>query len=207
MPVSAALAQFNASVAQCQSLIINTHGVGATGNHILPATDRQQITVAAFLNMFIAWETFLEATVAALLSGSPTTNGNMPVKYASPANTDAAKKMIIGTYRFFDYANHQNFIKMVEIYFEDGKPFQPHINSIYSKLDDLRAMRNASAHVTSTTQAGIDSLAARLLGRPAQRIDLYALLTATNPADPQGGTIFKSYQDTLIVTANLIATG
>ena len=208
LPVAAALAEFNASVAQCQSLIANAHGLEpVSGNHLLPEIDRQQITVAAFLNMFIAWETFLEATMAALLSGSPTINGANPVTYASPASPAAARSMIIGTHRYFDYANHQNFTKMVGIYFEDGKPFQPHLAAIYSKLEDLRTMRNASAHVTSTTQTGLEALASRLLGHQSPGIRLYDLLTANDPSTPLGDTILKTYQDTLLVTASLIANG
>jgi hypothetical protein len=208
MPVAQALADFRTSVAQCDSLIANAHRLEAvSGNPILPAVDREQITVAAFLNMFIAWETFLEATIAALLSGSPTINGVSPVKYASPPTPDDARKMIIGTYRYFDYANHHNFSKVVAIYFRDGKPFQPHIGAIFSDLEDLRTMRNASAHVTSTTQTALEALAFRLLNRPTTGFKLYDLLTANDPRTPLGETIFKTYRDTLIATATLIANG
>jgi len=106
MPVAQALADFQASVAQCDSLIANAHQIDAVGQSVLPEIDRQQITVAAFLNMFIAWETFLESVLSHLMSGAVTLNGNAPVKFASPSNPELARKMVIGTMRYFDYGNH-----------------------------------------------------------------------------------------------------
>ncbi len=207
MPVAAALATFNASVTQCDSLISNAHGLDAAGANILPEIDRQQITVAAFLNMFIAWETFLEAVLSHLMSGAPTTNGNNPVKFASPANPEMAKKMVIGTMRYFDYGNHFNFKRIAEIYFDQGVPFKPPLDAVNASLDDLRVMRNASAHISSTTQQALESLALRLLAAPSAGISLYALLTSPDPGSTTGGTIFATYKGILLVTAGVIAAG
>ena len=145
MPVAAALGAFTAVAAQCDSLIANAHQLDATGNHLLPVIDRKQITVAAFLNLFIGWESFLEETFAALLCGAPTLNGQPTSKFASPPNPAAAKKMIIGPNRYFDYANHDFFRKIANIYFDQGAPFEPPIAAIFSQLGDLRTMRNSSS--------------------------------------------------------------
>lgn len=69
MPIAQVLADFRAEIAQCESLIANAHKVDATGVQVLPTIDQQQITVAAFLNMFIAWETFLEAALCEFMTG------------------------------------------------------------------------------------------------------------------------------------------
>jgi hypothetical protein len=207
LPVATAVLAFQSAVAQCDSLIANAHKTDGTGVSVLPELDRRQITVAAFLNMFIAWETFLEATASALLSGAPTTNGTHPAKLASPASIDDARRMFIGVNRYFDYGNHQHFCKMIEIYFVQGRPFQPHLNAIQSALDDLRTMRNACAHVTSTTQSGLESLAIRLLARPSPGIAVYDLLTATDPKTTGTGTIFQTNRDLLLATAALISIG
>jgi len=207
MPVAQALADFHASVAQCDSLIANAHQLDPAGQSLLPEIDRQQITVAAFLNMFIAWETFLEATLSHLLSGALTTSGNAPVKFASPPSPEMAKKMVIGTMRYFDYGNHFNFKKIAEIYFDQGIPFKPPLDAVNASLDDLRVMRNASAHITSTTQTALEALALRLLAAPSAGISLYSLLTATDPVSATGGTIFATYKDILLVTAGAIASG
>jgi hypothetical protein len=209
MPLIRILDDFKTSVAQCESLASNAHKMDAAGAAILSAIDRQQITVAAFLNMFIAWETFLELSLADLMTGNPTINGNMPVKYVSPPNTVAASALVIGVMRFFDYANHVNVKKLINMYFQNGYPYEPHLSAIEADLNDIRAMRNASAHISSTTQTAIDSLALRIFGAPSIGISLYQLLTSVDPRGDAaaGETVFVTCKNKLIVTAELIARG
>jgi hypothetical protein len=207
MPVAGALADFRAAVSQCDSLIANAHKVDGTGSSIFPSLDREQVTIAAFLNMFIAWESFLEDTIAHFMSGAPTISGSMPVKYVSPSSYSAAKAMVIGTYRYFDYANHDNVKKLVCIYFENGYPFEPCISGVFSDLADLRTLRNSSAHMSSSTQVALETLALRIFGAPQAGISLYQLLTATDPRSHVGETVFLTYKNKLIVTAELIANG
>jgi hypothetical protein len=207
MPLIDTLNAFRADVRQCDDLIAHVHAVDGAGNAILPLLDRRQITVAAFLNMFIAWETFLESAFVAYMTGEATTSGRLPVRYVSPQNSDAAKAMVIGTQRYFDYGNHENVKKVARMFFENGDPFEPHISSLIGDLADLRTMRNSSAHITSTTQTALESLAVRLFGAPRPGIDLYQVLTSNNPRTPGGITILAAYRDKLIVGATLIAQG
>ena len=200
------MAAFTTGAAQSDSLIANAHQIDGGGNHLLPEIDRKQITVAAFLNLFIGWEAFLEEILSALLCGAPTLNGNATNKFASPPDAAAAKSMIVGANKYFDYGNHDRVSKIVTLYFAQGAPFHPHIAAIYSELGDLRTMRNASAHITSTTQSALESLAVRLLGQPSPGIELYVLLTASDP-NVAGSTIYQTYRDTLLTASGLIANG
>jgi len=207
VPVAAALANFQAAVAQCDSLIANAHRIDPSGAALFPRLDREQITIAAFLNMFIAWEAFVEEVMARMMAGAATISGRSPVKFVSPQSHSDAKVMIIGTYRYFDYANHDNIKKIAKIYFDQGYPFEPHISSIFSDLADLKTMRNASAHISSTTQTALDTLALRIFGAPRVGISLYQLLTSTDPRSASGETVFLSYKSKLVATAGLIANG
>lgn len=207
MPLARALASFKSKLIQCDSLIANAHKLDAAGAPFMPQIDREQVTTAAFLNGFIAWESFLEECITALMIGSPTISGTTPTKYVSPTTLEEASKIIIGTMRFFDYANHQNVLKIVKIYFRNGYPFEPHLSSVFSDLNDLRTMRNASAHISSTTQTALDALAVGLLGRPHPGITLYQLLTAVDPRSAAGDTVIAAYKAKLVVTAELIANG
>jgi hypothetical protein len=205
--IAALLNEFRTSVTQCDSLIANAHQTTPTGVAVLPVLDRQQITIAAFLNLYIAWETFLESSLAAFMIGEATLSGALPVKFVSPPDSAAAGALVIGVNRYFDYGNHEYFKKIVKIYFQSGYPYEPHLSSIVSDLSDLRIMRNASAHITSTTQTALEGLALRLLGRPGT-IDLYSLLTAIDPGSTAPGeTVFLRYKNKLLVAAELIVTG
>lgn len=207
MPLTTALAEFRSSVAQCDSLIANAHQANAAGAPLLPAIDQEQITVAAFLNLFIAWERFLESSFANLMIGNPTISGALPIRYVTPPSLEDAKSLIIGINRYFDYANHDNIKRISLMYFRDGYPFEPHISSIFSDLADLKTMRNSSAHMSSTTHQALESLAVRIVGQPQPGISLYRLLTTLDPRSTNQDTVFLTYKDKLLVTAELIATG
>jgi hypothetical protein len=207
MPLADILQEFRDKVVQCDSLIANCHRNDALGAALLPATDQQQITVAALLNLFIAWESFLEASIVDIMAGGVTINGTAPTKYVAPPHTDAARDMIVGVLRYFDYANHDNVKRIVNIYFQNGEPFEPHLSGIFSDLADLRTMRNASAHITVSTQQSLEALALRIFGAPRPGITLYQLMTAADPRMTAGGTVFATYRDSLLATAELIARG
>ena len=105
---------------------------------IFSPIDREQITVAAFLNMFVSWESFLEIVITNLMAGVPTISGATPAKYVPPNSVDHARQMLVGTLSYFDYANHQKLRQIASIYFDRGVPLEPHLGSMYSELDDLR---------------------------------------------------------------------
>lgn len=207
MPIAQVLAEFHASVRQCNNLIANAHKMDATGTSVLPRIDRQQITVAAFLNQFIAWESFLEAALTQYMTGEPTMSGTVPVRYVSPRDVAAAQAMLKGTMRYFDYANHDNVRVVAKLYFENGYPFDTPINGIHSDLNDLKTMRNGSAHISSTTQIALEGLALRIFASPRGGIKLYDMLTAIDPRYTSGETVYEAYQKKLTVTADLIALG
>ena len=207
MPIAQALAEFRAAVTQCESLIANAHRTDAAGAPLLPSIDQQQITVAAFLNLFIAWESFLESSLGELMIGGQTISGGAPIRYVVPQNLNAARELVIGVMRFFDYANHLFVRKVVNMYFHNGYPYEPHLSAIFSDLEELRTMRNASAHVSSTTQTALESLALRIFGQPQPSITLYQMLTAIDPRSASGETVFGTYKDKLTVTADLISRG
>jgi hypothetical protein len=208
MPIAQALSDFRNSAAQCDSLIANAHKIDAAGASILPVVDQRQITVAALLNLFIGWETFIEATLHDLMTGSSTLNGTAPTKYVSPVNQQAAHALVIGPRgTYFDYGNHNLVKPLVRMYFQHGYPYEPHISSIEQDLADIRTMRNAAAHITTSTQTALDSLSARILRRPIGGINLYDLLMAIDPASSVGATVFVMFRDKLLVAAELIANG
>jgi hypothetical protein len=202
-----ALAEFQASATQCDSLIANAHQLDADGKSILPELDQRQITVAAFLNLFVAWETFLEEVLAQLMAGEPTISGRAPTRYVSPPTEEAARLLVVGVQRYFDYGNQENIRKVVRMYFEGGYPFEPHLSAIVADLADLRTMRNASAHLTSTTRAALEGLAQRIFSTPRIGIDLYSLLMLRDPRSETDNTVFAECRQKLLVVAEIIAKG
>ena len=132
-----------------------------------------------------------------------------PVVSKSGASSDiaAAHALVIGVMAYFDFAKHDNVRRLVKMYFENGYPYEPHLSAIFSDLQDLKTMRNASAHISSTTQTGLEGLALRIFGRPQSGTTVYRILTATDPRSAGGDTVFVAYRSKLLVTAELIANG
>ena len=201
------LMTFQANALQCDRLIANAHQTDAVGEPVLPELDQRQITVAAFLNLYVSWETFLEESLISLMAGSPTISGKAPVRYVSPPTAEAARLLVIHVQRYFDYGNHDNVRKIVSMYFDKGYPFEPHLSAINTDLSDLRTMRNASAHITSSTQTALEALAQRIFSTPRSGIDLYSLLTTTDPRSASGNTVFAESREKLLVVAGLVANG
>lgn len=207
MPLAQSLADFHADLNQCEALIAHAHAVDQTGQPLLPPLDQRQITVAAVLNVFVAWETFLESALTAYMVGEPTLSGAMPQRYVSPPSLDAARALVIGVNRYFDYGNQDYLRKVVRMCFQNGYPFEPHLSSITGDLADLRTLRNSSAHITSTTQTALESLHLRIFAVPNIGVDLYTFATSSDPRSVTNETIFLTYKNKLAVTAHLIATG
>src|SRR5258708_2484610 len=120
--------------------------------------------------MFIAWETFLETSLHDLMVGGTPIGGGAPVRYVIPPNLTFAQKLVKGAMRYFDFANHENVRTIVNLYFENGYPYEPHISAIVSELNDLKTMRNASAHISSTTRQALQPLPGRIFVDPRPRL-------------------------------------
>jgi hypothetical protein len=207
MPIGQSLLVFQASVAQCDSLIANAHSVAVGGKFYFSIRDREQITVAAFLNLFIAWEEFVEASIGDFMMGEPTIGGKHPVRYVNPPTRDHSGRMVVHMNRFFDYASHENVKKLARLYFDTGYPYDTPINSLSQELSDLKIMRNACAHMSSTTKAALEGLCLRVFGSPQAGITVYQMLTANDPRSNPTATVYASYRDKLLLAAALIAQG
>lgn len=206
--MKSAFNRFNSDVAQCDSLIATAHRVDAAGQFIFSSQNRKQITIASFLNLFIAWETFLEASIPLMMTGKKTMNGGRPKKFVSPKNLDKAQRILLHTNKkYFDFSNHDHVRTVIANYFDLGYPFQPHLSGLNADLLEMKTVRNACAHITTSTQNALDTLALRLFGAPHVGIDVHDLLTAIDPKSPTGDTVFGSYKTKLTIAVDLISQG
>ncbi|MBK6868402.1 MAG: hypothetical protein IPG98_10930 [Burkholderiales bacterium] len=199
MSLTISLATFKQSLTQSEQIAALAHGAATT----FPAFAIEKITVGSFLEAYKAWEEFLESSLALYMMGEACLDGSLPARFSTPPTSDHAKNMLRGPSRFFDYANPDFVRSAAALHFDTGAPFEPHLRAITQDLHDLRTIRNASAHITSTTQAALDALAQRILTTPPPNVSVYALLTANHPSLPPN-TVYSYYIATLKTTAELI---
>ncbi|PKI00275.1 hypothetical protein [Glaciecola sp. 33A] len=199
-----ALSAYRIEVTKVNGYVDLAYEQDAAGNSIRSNEDVEFIVTSAFLKLFIAWEGFLENSVVAYLTGEASLGGNMITKYANPIDVEHAHKILIGTQKYVDWANIDNVNKIASIYFEEGEPFKTALNSISTDLSDLRVIRNASAHISSTTQNKLDAVASRVLRRSVTGINVSDFITKMSKEDTSN-TVLQLYQLKLDITAENIA--
>jgi hypothetical protein len=140
--------------------------------------------------------------------GNPTISGKVPVRYVSPVDEVHAHALVVGVrQRYFDFAKHEHVKALVKSFFEDGYPFEPHISGVMSDLSDMKTIRNACAHMSSTTRAALIALETRILGVPSATADVHGLLTAVDPRSGPGSTVLSGFRAKLLVAAQGVANG
>ena len=77
--------------------------------------------------------------------------------------------------------------------------------AIQTQLFDLKTIRNAAAHITSTTQTKLDSVASKLLNNQQTNSSVSELIVNNIPGTAQ--TVFEYYKELLDSTAESICKG
>lgn len=186
------LTDFRNSVALAYRLIGAAHAKDGTGAFTWPQSDREFVVEAAFLKAFIAWETIQEEVFVDYLVGMPSASGNTMTRYGQPLDRAHANRLLIGIGRFADWSTPDTVRKLANNFLQNGEPFERILSSSHSDLIDLKTIRNAAAHVSSSTTQQLDGLASRRLGRNVSGITVADFLLAMDPASPASATIFDS---------------
>lgn len=175
------------------------------GQYIYDSEQQNFITNAAFLKFFISWESYLEDIFKCILSGEPSIGGAIIPTLVHAQNEDHAREIIVGVHKYFDWANHEFVLRISDILIGIPNPVHSAINSIKSNLQDMRTLRNASAHITSTTQTPLNSLYQRLSGMQKNDTIPSDILFENEPTTQK--TYWNYYKDLLDIAAENIAKG
>jgi hypothetical protein len=206
MALSDTLNTFRISVNEINSFISLAFQTDVNGDLILPQNQRDFITDSAFLRLFIAWETFLEESYIKYMLGELSVNGNQVVRYVQPMDFNHANKLLIGTQKYVDWSNPEIIKRLSNLHFELSNPFDNFIGSLMTDLFDLKTIRNAAAHLSTTTRQQLDSLCTRKLRRPCINMRVSDFVFAIDPASTTSETIFDTYVRKLDISAEGIVS-
>lgn len=201
------LTTFRDSVAEANSFIALAFQQDSNGNYVLSQNEREFITDSAYIKIFIAWETFLENGFIQYMLGEPSILGNAITRYVQPLNEKHANSLLIGTQRYVDWSNPDTVKKLSILHFASGNPFDTFISSMMSDLFDLKKIRNAAVHLSSTTRQQLDSIGTRKLRRPCNNLKVSDIIFAVDPDSAANETILTTYLKKLDVSAEGIANG
>ena len=196
--------QFDSSISDARTIITMAHATDPSGAFLWHTAARTQIVEGAFLKAFTSWESLLEASFVDFLMGSPSAIGTLPTRYASPLTKDHANKMIMGNLRYFPWAQPDAVKKVAKNFFPNGDPYETVLSSLQSDLIDMKTIRNATAHVSSTTAPALDALSSRKLKTVVVGFTPSQLLLAVDPSSTTGDTIVNYYFGQLQTAAHMI---
>lgn len=193
MPLLSALTDYRARVTSNVQHISRAFTQDSSGKYILTSAEQSFVVDAAFLRMFIAWESFLEEIFVGYLMGYPSSAGRVATRYATPMSERHARELLIGTQKYVDWANPEIVRKLAQLFFDRGEPIGPLVASIQTDLFDLKTVRNAAAHLTSTTGGALDALATRKLGKHSQGVSVSDFLLSIDASSGGAATVIDSY--------------
>lgn len=204
MTAAACLLEYRESVQKIESYIAAAHTVNATGHYVHCQDYRQFVISSAVVRFSVAWESFLEHIYCAFLVGEPDLEGNVVPCCVRAVDEQHAQRLLIGTNTYFDWTNPDKIIQLSELYLERDNPIHTAISSTKNDLFDLKTIRNAAAHISSTTQKQLDALASRLFNR--QMIGT-TVSDVVNLVKTDGKTVWEYYKDLLDAAAESVARG
>lgn len=207
MPLIDCLNNYRNSITEANTFIGIAFQQDAAGAYTHQQFQRDFITDSTFLKIFIAWETFLESSFINYMLGELSILGNPVVRYSQPIDFQHANKLIIGTQSYFDWSDPNKVKQLCNLYFGAGNPLDTYISAIMTDLRDLKTIRNAAAHLSSTTTAALDAVASRKLRRQCVNITVSQLIFSADPNSPTGGTVLQTYLNILDISAAGISNG
>lgn len=205
MSLADTLTEFRARSVSINNLISVAYTQDAAGADLFDEMQKEFIVSSTFLKMFIFWEAFLESSFCKYLAGELSTTGVEINRYANAKNSEHALKLLIGTQKYVDWANQDIVRRLANLYLENGEPYNTNLLSISTELADLKTVRNAAAHLSSTTQPQLNALSNRILGGDAANSTVASFVMSIHPLD-ETKTVFQYYQNILDITAENIAS-
>lgn len=165
-------------LADARGLLVAIHEIDTSGVYVRSLAERSMVTNACFLNVFIALEEFLEASFVHYMTGRMSTAKWRPEKYSRGLTADHAHRMLVANANYVDWSTPEKVLKLANLYFKDGEPFRTPLASAYSHINDMKKVRNSTAHTSRTTQDALNAVFTRWTGIPSMDRVAYEVLMA-----------------------------
>lgn len=191
----ALLSSFDQAVATALQTTQRAHQLDASGSYEFALDQREMISQAAFVRIFIAFEEFLEKSFEYYGMGGRSLAGNTASCYAAAPTAEHLRRMFIGLMRFVDWSTPEKVRDLAKLYFVNGEPFHTPIAAADAVLRDMKTVRNAASHVSTTTTAPAEALYARWTSQPVAGVTAYQVLMAVGSAT---GTTFMAHSEKIL---------
>jgi hypothetical protein len=226
MSLEDALTSFNRAIERSQELVIRARGWVTTswqkrrspkgysiawrrrriplGIQPFEREHEEMLVELAFFKSFLYWEKFLEKSFIAYLMGDTPPKGNAPRRYFIPPNPQHAETVLGGHRGYIEWAAATNIISKAEHFFEEGGYFRKPIKGKQSKLEEIRKVRNAIAHISSFSEQSFQSVVRERLGHIPASITVGSFLLMRVPDTSPPISFLDEYLSDLRFLANEI---
>lgn len=164
------------------------------------------ITELAFLRAYIAWETFLEESFILYLMGKTAPRERPPVSYMIPLQRKVVEELVIPEGRRFAFWDEITVMGRSERFFKNGYPFGPAVRARQSTFEEMRKIRNATAHGSNDCWEKFKSVVRTKLSIVPARVTVGGFLGTTLPGVTPPQSILDSYLEILENTAKQIVS-
>lgn len=197
------LAKSDTRITELSNHLNSAHSLTSGGHYKRPQPEREIVTEACFLKLFITFEEFLEKSFFHYLTGRMSTVRWRPSKYAKPPTVEHAQRMLAGRQSYVDWSTPDTVKNRAENYFLDGEPFKTPINSAHQHWKDMKTVRNSTAHMSQNTQVKLDNLFKHWTGNVKPGVSVYEVLMSQRLGG--GNTFYRESEKCVSTTIHSIA--
>lgn len=177
----------------------------------LSPAERHRLAEMAWIQMFLAWEEFLEESFVRHLLGARSPRGPRAHPLVIVRSLEQTRKLILGEGRsYLDWTEPDKLIGRSALFFRDGEPYRTAITSASLHLRRMKTVRNQIAHRSQAAAEKYKGLLLELYG-PGRRFNPGHILLSPPPQralPAQGGqgvaTLFALYHSILAAIAEQI---
>lgn len=145
----------------CDSTILYQQNI-AFEDHAFSKKIYDAIVEHCYMQIFLAWEKFLESSFILYLNAGADLQGNTYIRYGIPKDREHAYNMIKGTKNYPDWTNINDVRCLAKIYFENGGPYSI-IENIPVEFEDIKIIRNRISHVSEKSIKAFERLLAKTI--------------------------------------------
>lgn len=166
----------------------------------LSSLEVELIAEFSFLNIFVAYEVFLERLFIRYMMGGEGSRGYKPKRYVFPKDEDHAKNMTLQDYvSYTDWTTPDKVKRRAEYCFKNGEPFKSNIDAFIQVLQDIKTVRNHITHSSVDAQDKFEERARFYLGTlpPGKVLKVGEFLLSHDPRATSGQIFIEYFCDQL----------
>jgi len=203
------LRDFDQGISQSQHLaaaahvwILPTYG---PSNPKFTTKHQNMLIELAFLKCFLAWERFLEESFILYLMGKKSPRRFAPKRFIEPPTREYAIQLVLPEGRqYANWDDPETVQSRAQRFFIKGGPYKSVLSANAYLFKELRVIRNAMVHHSSSSQGKFQGLVRQKIGALPLKMNVGTFLSTTQPNSNPPISFLDDYLNRMICAAKQI---